>query len=319
MTTIKGPSKKAPSGRQVFDELKGLITESINPRTRNIDRLSTRSILKAINREDATVATVVAKEIPYIAMAVEMAIKTFKNKGRLFYVGAGTSGRLGVLDAAECPPTFGTDPKMIKGIIAGGYDSLIRSKEGVEDNIEAAIADIKKNRIKSNDMVIGITASKRTPYVLAALREAKKQKASTVFICCNPRKTVPKGFDLSICPVVGPEALAGSSRMKAGTAQKMILNMITTTTMIRMGRAYGNRMVNLMATSEKLKERSKRVLIDITGCDYETSEKILKSADGSVKIAIVMALTRLSKNQAKKLLISADGFIHKAVKMAKKP
>ncbi len=207
MTTIKGPSKKAPSGRQVFDELKGLITESINPRTRNIDRLSTRAILKAINREDATVATVVAKEIPYIAMAVEMAIKTFKNKGRLFYVGAGTSGRLGVLDAAECPPTFGTDPKMIKGIIAGGYDSLIRSKEGVEDNIEAAIADIKKNRIKSNDMVIGITASKRTPYVLAALREAKKQKASTVFICCQSPKDSPE----RVRPLDLPRGRSGSA------------------------------------------------------------------------------------------------------------
>ncbi len=307
----------APRGRQVFDELQNLVTEKTNPKTKNIDRLSTRKILRLINSEDAMVASAVRKELPYIARAVEMAIETFKQGGRLFYLGAGTSGRLGVLDAAECPPTFGTDPRMIKGIIAGGSRSLIRSQEGVEDNIKAAREDIDKQKIGRRDLVIGITASKRTPYVLEGLRKAKGRRAKTIFLSCNPRKTAPTEFDLAICPVVGPEVIAGSSRLKAGTAQKMILNMITTTAMIRSGKVYGNRMVDLRAASEKLKERSKKVLIDICGLSYRDAGQLLKKAGGNVKTAIVMSFTSLSKSQAQNLLKEADGFIYRALALAR--
>jgi N-acetylmuramic acid 6-phosphate etherase len=309
---------EAPKGRQVFNELQSLITEQANPRSKNIDRLSTLEILRIINSEDATVARAVRSELPYIAQAVELVIDTLKGGGRLFYLGAGTSGRLGVLDAAECPPTFGTDPNLIKGIIAGGYGSLIRSKEGAEDNINAARVDIGKQKVGQGDVIIGITASKRSPYVLEGLREAQKRGARTVFLCCNPRKIVPKEFDLAICPVVGPEVVTGSSRMKAGTAQKMTLNLITTTSMIRMGKVYGNRMVDLKATSEKLRERSKKVLVDVCGLPYEQAERLLIKTGGSVKIAIVMSLTSSSKSKVEKLLEAADGFVYKALKISRR-
>lgn len=318
MSQKKSKKSGSPKGRRVFDELQGLVTERTNPRTRVIDRLPTEAVLRLINREDERVAVAVRREIAYVAKAVEMAVEAFGSGGRLFYLGAGTSGRLGVLDAAECPPTFGTDPAMIKGIIAGGYPSLIRSQEGVEDNIAAARADVAVERIGPGDLVIGITASKRTPYVLEGLREAKRLGARTVFITCNPRKTAPREFDLAICPVVGPEVIAGSSRMKAGTAQKMILNMITTTAMIRSGRVYGNRMVDLRATSEKLKERSKRVIVDTTGLGYEEAAKILRRAGGSVKTAIVMARAGLSRAGAEELLKEAGGFVREALKSAPK-
>lgn len=308
----------APRGRQVFDELQPLVTEKINPRSKNIDRLSVPQILRLINREDATVAEAVRKELPYIARAVEMVIAALKGGGRLFYLGAGTSGRLGVLDAAECPPTFGTDPRQIRGIIAGGFHSLVRSQEGVEDDIVAAKKDIQKNKISSGDLVIGISASNRTPYVLEGLRQAHRQGAQTIFICCNPRKIVAKEFDLSICPVVGSEIIAGSSRMKAGTAQKMILNMITTAAMIRTGRVYGNRMVDLRATSEKLKERSKKVLMDTCGLEYDAAAMLLTQAGGSVKTAIVMKKAQISKSRAEKLLRLSDGFVREAIEIARK-
>ncbi len=315
------PHKKisvaAPRGRRVFNELQTLVTEKTNPRSRHIDRLQIPGILRLINEEDATVARAVRKELPYIARAVEMAVDTFNDGGHLFYIGAGTSGRLGVLDAAECPPTFGTDPRMIRGVIAGGFRSLIRSHEGVEDNIEAARNDISKQGIRSGDMVVGITASKRTPYVLEGLREAKRRGAKTVFLCCNPRKIAPKAFDLAICPVVGPEIIAGSSRMKAGTAQKMILNMITTAAMIRLGKVYGNRMVDLKATSEKLKERSKKVLVDVCGLSYHAAERLLENAGGNVKTAIVMAFTGTSRTRAGLLLKQAGGMVYRAVPPAK--
>jgi N-acetylmuramic acid 6-phosphate etherase len=308
----KRSSGKAPRGRKVFDELLGLVTEETNPASAKIDRMSTRGILRVINNQDSLVAKAVAREIPYIARAVDMAVKAFRGKGRLFYLGAGTSGRLGVLDAAECPPTFGTDPGMIQGIIAGGHRSLIRSKEGAEDDTTAALNDIKEYGVKRGDLVVGITASRRTPYVLNGLREAKRKGAGTVFICCNPRKDAPGEFDLNICPVVGPEVVAGSSRMKAGTAQKMILNMITTAAMIKIGKVYGNRMIDLKASSEKLKERSKRVLMDICGIEYEEAREVLKRAGGSVKTAIVMVETGLSRKESESRLRSSGGFVHKA-------
>jgi N-acetylmuramic acid 6-phosphate etherase len=308
----------APRGRAVFDELSGLVTEEPNPSTKNLHRLSTVSILKLINDEDRTVAASVAKEIRYIARAVEMAVDTLSGGGRMFYLGAGTSGRLGVLDAAECPPTFGTDPEMIQGIIAGGHGSLLRSREGVEDDVSSAVRDIDRYRVKRGDLVIGITASRRTPYVLEGLREAGRRGAKTVFISCNPRKEAAREFDLAICPVVGPEIVAGSSRMKSGTAQKMILNMISTTTMIRTGRVYGNRMVDLRATSEKLRERSKKLIMDVCGTDYDTAERLLEDAGGSVKTAIVMHKSRLGKKAAERNLSDAEGFVHRAIRSGRK-
>lgn len=315
---ISRQRRESPKGRQVFDELSGLVTEAVNPLTKNIDRLSTASILRLINREDGGVAGAVKREIKYIANAVDMAVEAFRSGGRLIYVGAGTSGRLGVLDAAECPPTFGTDPELVRGIIAGGNRSLIRSKEGVEDDIDAAVNEIRRHKIARRDVVIGITASRRTPYVLEALREAKRRNARTIFICCNPRKTAPRDFDLNICLVVGPEVIAGSSRMKSGTAQKMTLNMITTAAMIRTGRVYGNRMVDLTAASEKLRERSKRILMEVCGVDYDGAGEFLKKAGGSVKVAIVMHKTGLSKMESRSLLKAADGFVYKAIKDSRK-
>ena len=311
----RGGISPAPRGRAVFDELSDLVTEKPNPSTKNLHNLSAVSILKLINREDRTVAAAVTREIPFIARAVEMAVKTLAKGGRIFYLGAGTSGRLGVLDAAECPPTFGTDPKMIQGIIAGGYGSLVRSREGVEDNVSAALRDISGHRVRKGDLVIGITASRRTPYVLAGLREAMRRKAKTVFISCNPRRKAEREFDLAICPVVGPEIVAGSSRMKSGTAQKLILNMISTTAMIRTGRVYGNRMVDLRATSEKLKERSKKLIMDTCGTDYDTAKRLLDDAGGSVKTAIVMHKTGLKRKAAEGRLKAAKGFVHRAIGM----
>ena len=308
---------KTPTGKAVFDELRGLLSERNNPSSRNIDRLPALEIVRLINREDSKVAGAVAKEIRYIAKAAEMVAAKLKSGGRLFYIGAGTSGRLGVLDASECPPTFGTDPSVIKGIIAGGYKSLIRSREGVEDNIAEAAKEIRRHKIGKSDIVIGITASRRTPYVLAGLREAKTRGASTVFLVCNPRKDIPKEFDLAICPLVGPEVIAGSSRMKAGTAQKMILNMITTTAMILNGRIYGNRMVDLRATSEKLKERSKRVIMEICNLEYSDATMMLKASGGSVKTALLMELGAVSRLKAVNLLSKADGYLYRALKLAR--
>ena len=312
--STKARNKPAPRGREVFKELSGLITEGLNPLSKNIDRLSTESILRLINNEDKTVAEAVSREIRYIAGAVEMVVTAFKSGGRLFYIGAGTSGRLGVLDAAECPPTFGTDPELVQGIIAGGTASLVRSREGVEDDIAAAVREIGKRKIGKHDVVIGITASKRTPFVLQGLRSAKERGAKTVFISCNPREMAPRDFDMNICLVVGPEIIAGSSRMKAGTAQKMTLNMISTAAMIKTGRVYQNRMVDLTATSEKLKERSKKILMDVCGIDYDGAGLLLKKSDGSVKLAIIMEKTGLSKTRSKKLLTSSGGFVYKALK-----
>ena len=312
----KKPLKKirqAPEGRDVFDELLELETEKTNPASKNLHRLTTTGILRLINRQDSIVHRAVAREIKYIAKAVDLAVEKLRNKGRIFYMGAGTSGRLGVLDASECPPTFGTDPGLFQGIIAGGRESLILSKEGAEDDIDAAIDDIIKSGVKKGDLVIGLTASQRTPYVLEGLREAKKRGAATVFITCNPRKSAPKDFDLAICAVVGPEIIAGSSRMKAGTAQKMILNMISTGAMVKSGKVFGSRMVDLKATSEKLRERSKRVIMETCKVDYEEAEKTLRRSGGSVKTAIVMLKTGLSKTAAETRVKKVDGFTHKAI------
>ncbi len=299
--------------RKVFNELENLITESRNPATFDIDSKSTLQILKLINAEDRKVPLAVEKQIPQIAKGVELIVQTIKKGGRLFYIGAGTSGRLGVLDAAECPPTFGTDPKMIRGIIAGGYKSLIRSREGVEDNLKAGGKDLQRAGLKKGDVLVGIAASKRTPYVLGALKYAKKVGAKTIFIFCNPIKGLKVKPDVVISPVLGPEVVTGSTRMKAGTAQKLILNMLSTAAMIKIGKVYENLMVDLQAKSQKLKERSKRIIMQVTGVNYKQAEKYLRLSGGSVKTALVMILSNVDKREAEKRLKKAGGFVRKAV------
>ena len=300
--------------KAVFQELLDLVTEQRNPRSLNLDRLNPTAVLRLINAEDRTVPQAVAREIPKIARAVDLVVSAFRKGGRLFYVGAGTSGRLGVLDASECPPTFGTDPNLVQGIIAGGHKALIRSQEGSEDDREGGRFAIKKYEVKRNDVVCGIAASRRTPFVLAALEQAKRIGAGTIYLTCNPSSKVPlPKVNVLIAPVVGPEVVTGSTRMKAGTATKLVLNMLTTAAMVRMGKTYGNLMVDLKATSQKLVERSKRVVMTVTGCDYETAERLLKQAKGHVKTAIVMQEAGCSFPEAQGRLAKAQGFVREAI------
>ncbi len=300
----------------VFNEIKNLITESRNPATMDIDKKSIREILYLINDEDRKVADVVREEIPYIEKAVELVVHAFKNGGRLFYVGAGTSGRLGVLDAAECPPTFGSDPEMVQGIIAGGTKALVRAQEGAEDKYEKGAEDLLERKVNEKDVVCGIAASRRTPYVIGAITKARELGAKTIYLTCNPRKDMTIEVDVAICPVVGPEVIMGSTRMKAGTATKLVLNMITTTAMIRLGKVWGNMMVDLQMTSKKLEERSKKIIMLATGVSYDEAKEYLQKADGHVKTAIVMILAKVTAPQARELLLKGDGFVHRALEMS---
>jgi N-acetylmuramic acid 6-phosphate etherase len=297
----------------VFQELAGLVTESRNPNSNDVDIMSTEEIVRLINREDHLVAEAVAKEIPYIVQAVDIVAEAFKNGGRLIYIGAGTSGRLGVLDASECPPTFGSDPGMVQGLIAGGIEALYRAQEGSEDLKEQGISDLIEKRITSKDVACGIAASQRTPYVIGALEEAKKIGAKTLFIICNPREVVQVDVDVAICPVPGPEVVMGSTRMKAGSAQKMVLNILTTSAMIKQGKVYENMMIDLQQNSQKLIERSKKIIMLATDKNYEEASHFLEKSKGHVKSAILMAITGIDLNSAKSLLDGNDGFIKKAL------
>jgi len=299
--------------RQVFDEIKDLITESRNPATREIDAKSTAEILQLINNEDRKIADIVAAELPYIAQAVDLLVETFKQGGRLFYIGAGTSGRLGVLDASECPPTYGTDPEMIQGIIAGGYKALVRSQEGVEDVFEQGAQDLLDHGFSTKDIVCGIAASRRTPYVIGALTKAREMGGKTIYLTCNPREEITLPVDVAICPVVGPEVVMGSTRMKAGTATKLVLNMLTTAAMIRLGKVYENMLVDLQMTSKKLEERSKRTVIQVSGVSYEEASRVLEQAGGHVKTALVMILANVNAHEARQRLAQADGFVRQAL------
>ncbi|NUM77758.1 N-acetylmuramic acid 6-phosphate etherase [candidate division KSB1 bacterium] len=299
--------------KKIFDEIKDLVTETRNPRTMDIDAQDRLEILRRINQEDALIPEIVADEIPHIAQAVDLVVAAFKNGGRLFYLGAGTSGRLGVLDASECPPTYGTDPEMIQGLIAGGYKALVRSQEGAEDIFEHGRRDLEDAGFNSKDVVFGIAASRRTPYVIGALTYAREIGAKTVYLTCNPREEITIPVDVAICPVVGPEVIMGSTRMKAGTATKLVLNMVTTTAMIRLGKVYGNMMVDLRMTSKKLEERSKRVVMMVTNLSYEEAGAVLAQAGGHVKTALVMALANVSAEEARKRLEQANGFIRGAI------
>ena len=302
--------------REVFLELISLVTEQRNPCTMDIDLRPTKEILAIINSEDKKVAHAVEKELANVAAAVELVVRALGAGGRLIYVGAGTSGRLGVFDAAECPPTFGTDPGTVQGIIAGGKRALSEAVEGAEDREDEARKAVRRLRVGANDVVIGIAASRRTPFAKAAIEESRKLGAKTAYVTCNPSSTIDFPVDVAICPEVGPEVIMGSTRMKAGSAQKMVLNMITTCAMIRLGKVFENMMVDLTATSRKLVERSKRIIMVVTGLDYTTAKEYLEKSGGSVKKAIVMIEVGVDARAAEKLLKGSSGFVRKALEKA---
>lgn len=297
----------------VFDEIKNLVTEARNPASEDIDNKTALEILEIINAEDSKVAGIIKGEIPYIAQAVDLLVQAFKKGGKLYYIGAGTSGRLGVLDASECPPTYGSDPEMVQGIIAGGNIALIKSQEGSEDHFDQGAADLMDRGFTANDVVCGIAASYRTPYVLGAIAKAKSLSAKTIFVTCNPRGEINADVDVAICPVVGPEVVMGSTRMKAGTATKLVLNMLTTASMIRLGKVFGNMMIDLQMNSRKLEERSKRTLMMVTGLDYAEASAVLEKANGHVKTALVMVLANVDAETARRQLEAHDGFVRGAI------
>ncbi len=299
-----------------YEEFARLATEQRNPRTTDLDTLDVPGILARISTEDHTVPAVVAKELPWIAQAVELVVRSFREGGRLIYVGAGTSGRLGVLDASECPPTFGSDPSMVQGVMAGGHEALVRAVEGAEDRTAEGERAMDEREVGPRDTVIGLAASRRTPFVVAALARARARGARTAYVTCTPREEFTLDVDVAICPVVGPEVLMGSTRMKSGTAQKLVLNMITTAAFVRMGKAYENMMVDLMATSEKLVERSRRTVMRVTGVDYGTAARAIDAAGRSVKTAIVMLKLGCDRAAAEARLQRAGGFVRAALEGA---
>ncbi len=302
--------------KNLFEEISSLSTEQRNPNSADIDSRSTSEILKIINEEDKTVAFAVEKELTYIEEAVELIVNSLKNGGRLLYFGAGTSGRLGIIDASECPPTFGTPYELIRGFIAGGNEAMFKAQEGVEDFEENGVKDVAAAEVNEKDSVCGIAASRRTPYVLGALRKAKELGAKTIFLTCNPRGSFSlKNIDIAICPYVGPEVIMGSTRMKSGTAQKMVLNMLTTTAMIRMGKVYENMMIDLQMTNKKLIERSKKIVMVVTGVSYEHASEYLKKAGGHVKRALVMIKTGVDSEEAAERLKKSGGFVRQAIEL----
>lgn len=299
--------------KRIFDEIKNLTTEQRNKKSMDIDSKGTLDILRIINDEDKLVAFAVEKEISYIAEAVELVVTSFKEGGRLLYFGAGTSGRIGVVDAVECPPTYGTPPEMVQGFIAGGKEAMFVAQEGAEDKEENGAKDVIKAKVTEKDTVCGIAASRRTPYVIGAVKKARELRAKTIYVTSNPRNEFNLDVDVAICPEVGPEVVMGSTRMKSGTAQKLVLNMITTTAMIRIGKVYENMMIDLQMTNLKLVERSKRIVMTITGVSYNEAEKYLKEARGHVKTALVMIHAKVSYEEAKRRLELSEGFVRKAI------
>jgi N-acetylmuramic acid 6-phosphate etherase len=303
-----------PNQSALFEQLQSLATEQRNPNSTHIDTASVEEILRVINTEDHLVPIAVRRELEYITEAVELVVEAFKNDGRLFYVGAGTSGRLGVVDASECPPTFGTDPEMVQGIIAGGKQAVFRSQEGAEDIPEKGAEALEEHGVTENDVVCGIASSGRTPYVVGAVEHARDEiGCPTLFVTTVPRDELDVDPDVAICPVVGPEVLMGSTRMKSGTAQKLVLNMITTASMVRLGKVYENMMVDLRRTSEKLVERGIRTVMMVTGVDYDEADEILDQCDGHVKTAIVMILADVGVEEARRRLEDTDGFVRPAI------
>jgi N-acetylmuramic acid 6-phosphate etherase len=295
--------------------LDALMTEQVNSKTTDIDQKSTQDILALINSEDKAVPDAVANVIPDIARAVDGIVDRMKQGGRLFYVGAGTSGRLGVLDASECPPTYGTDPSLVQAIIAGGEKAIFNAAEGNEDNEEAGRSIIREKGVTKLDTVVGIAASGRTPFVIGAVKEAGEIGALTISLSNDAAALLKECTDISILPVVGPEVIMGSTRMKAGTSQKLVLNMISTSVMIKLGKIYGNLMVELRPNNEKLIIRAARIISLATGLSREEAHDYLLQADKNPKTAIVMAKAGCSKEEAKALLDQAEGYVSKALQL----
>ena len=298
----------------LLQTLSTLITEQRNPNSMHVDSLSALEIVQLMNEEDKQVPLAIEKCLPLIAQAVERIVAAFQQGGRLVYIGAGTSGRLGVLDASECPPTFGVSPEMVKGIIAGGERALRHPIEGAEDSKAQAVVDLQTIQFSSKDVLVGIAASGRTPYVIGALEYAKSLGSVTVSIASNPNSAMANIVDIAIDTVVGPEVLTGSSRLKSGTAQKLVLNMLTTASMILMGKCYQNLMVDVQASNEKLKARAIRIVMQATDCDKALAEETLKQADQNAKLAIMMILSGLDRAQAEALLEKHHGKLRLALK-----
>lgn len=298
--------------------LEKLLTEAGNPDTLDIDNRSSLEIVELINQEDQKVAVAIQRILPDIAKAVDCIVMALQAGGRLFYLGAGTSGRIGILDASECPPTYGTHPELVQGLIAGGAQAIFRAVEGAEDSDTLAVEDLKSKQLNESDIIVGIAASGRTPYVIGGLRYAKSIGCRTVSLTCSPDSEMSKLADHSLTVLTGPEVIMGSTRMKAGTAQKMVLNMLTTATMIGLGKVYSNLMVDVQTTNVKLKERAKRIVALAAGASPSQAEEALNAASGSAKLAIVMIMSGASAEEASRLLQAAHGFISKALALHSK-
>ena len=304
------------SHQALISELGRLVSEERNPHTMDLDLLSSIDILRRINQEDKGVAFAVEKVIPEIAACVDRIVAALEHGGRMIYMGAGTSGRIGVLDASECPPTFRVPPTMVVGLIAGGYDALIKAAEGAEDSQRKGAEALAEIGLTAKDVVVGIAASGRTPYVIGGLTYAKTVGATAVALSCNPHSAIAAIADIAISPVVGPEVLTGSTRMKSGTAEKLVLNMLTTTSMIRIGKTYQNLMVDLKASNRKLVARAIRIVVDATGCTLEEAQEALGKTDNDVKLAILVVLTGMTPVEARGALARSCGFLRKAIEGA---
>lgn len=292
-------------------------TEQRNPRTRGLDKKSALEVLRALNREDARVAQAVRRELPKIARAVEAVACAFRHGGRLFYVGAGTSGRLAFLDAAECPPTFGTPPTMVQAILAGGAGALRRAREGAEDSAAQGARDLRRAGVTKRDVVVGLSASGTTPYVLGALKAARRKGAVTVGVTANPSSLLARRAAIGIAPDTGPEAIAGSTRLKAGTAQKMILNLLSTAAMVRSGRVYDNWMVYVALTNRKLRRRGARILEETAGVNEPAADRALQRAGYDLPVALVMLQSGADAREARRRLARADGNVRQALEAAR--
>ncbi|HAS3577854.1 N-acetylmuramic acid 6-phosphate etherase [Vibrio cholerae] len=293
--------------------LSHLVSEGRNPDTMDIDLLSSQEIVERLNQQDKQVPLAVEAVLPQIAQAVDKITAAFKQGGRLIYLGAGTSGRLGVLDASECPPTFGVSDQMVIGVIAGGKEAMFTAQEGAEDNATLGAHDLQQIDFSSKDVLVGIAASGRTPYVIGALEYANDLGATTIALSCNPDSPIAEIAQIAISPVVGPEALTGSTRLKSGTAQKLVLNMLTTASMIRLGKSYQNLMVDVRATNRKLIARAVRIVMQATDCQREEAEALLKESHNNAKLAILMHLTGMNYEQATAKLSQSDGFLRRAM------
>lgn len=293
--------------------LSHLVSEGRNPDTMDIDLLSSQEIVERLNQQDKQVPLAVEAVLPQIAQAVDKITAAFKQGGRLIYLGAGTSGRLGVLDASECPPTFGVSDQMVIGLIAGGKEAMFTAQEGAEDNATLGTHDLQQIHFSSKDVLVGIAASGRTPYVIGALEYANDLGATTIALSCNPHSPIAEIAQIAISPVVGPEALTGSTRLKSGTAQKLVLNMLTTASMIRLGKSYQNLMVDVRATNRKLIARAVRIVMQATDCQREEAEALLKESHNNAKLAILMHLTGMNYEQATAKLSQSDGFLRRAM------